>query len=522
MKKSLLLISTVLIACNSNAQFPTTAQNWNIPTMESSGTNLDQVSAANYSLVDINGDGKPDLVDAQDQATNSVWFSGSPYWKVYINNGSGFNLTAQNWNIPTMESSGTNLDQVSGANYSLVDINGDGKPDLVDAQDQATNSVWFNGSSPYWKVYINSGTAFNMTAENWTIPTMESSGTNLDQVSGANYSLVDINGDGRPDLVDAQDQATSSVWFNGSSPYWKVYLNTGTSFNMTAENWNIPTMESSGTNLDQVSGSNYSLVDINGDGKADLVDAQDQSTNSVWFSGSSAYWKVYLNSGTGFSTSAQNWNIPTMESSGTNLDQVSGANYSLVDINGDGIPDLVDAQDQATNSVWFSGNPYWKVYVNNGSSFAASPQHWGIPTMESSGTNLDQVSGANYSLVDITGNGHPDLVDAQDQATNSVWFSGSPYWKVYSYLVNLDEITLGENNVKIYPNPTTGSINIELEDVQDETQISISNSVGAIVYETTISNSNHFTHDVNSFETGIYYITLKNKNAIYTSKIIKK
>jgi hypothetical protein len=517
MKKTILLIACAFIAGQSKAQFPTTAQNWNIPTMESSGTNLDQVNGANYSLVDINGDGKADLVDAQDQGTGSVWFSGNPYWKVYINSGSGFNSTAVNWTIPTMESSGANMDQVSGANYSLVDINGDGKPDLVDAQDQGTGSVWFSGS-PYWKVYINSGTGFNMTAENWTIPSIESSGTLMDQTSGVNYSLVDINGDGKPDLVDAQDQGTSSVWFSGS-PYWKVYINSGSGFNSTAVNWTIPTMESSGANMDQVSAANYSLVDINGDGYPDLVDAQDQGTGSVWFSGS-PYWKVYLNNGTSFNLTAQNWNIPTMESSGANLDQVYNANYSLVDINGDSWPDLVDAQDQGTGSVWFSGAPYWKVYINSGNAFASTAQNWTIPQMESSGANLDQVNGANYSLVDITGNGHLDLVDAQDQGTGSVWFSGSAYWKVYSYLVDVKEIAL--NSLKIYPNPTSGIINLDLTDFANESHVVITNSIGSVVFESTVSNMKHFEYNMDSCESGVYFISLENDDSIYTSRIIKQ
>src|SRR5690606_12794489 len=120
--------------------------------------------------------------------------------------------------------------QVSSSNYSLVDVNGDGSLDLVDCQDNASGVVWLTGSSlPYWKVYLNNGFNFKTTAENWTIPVMENSTGALDQVSSSNYSLVDINGDGNPDLVDCQDNASGVVWLTGSSlPYWKVYLNTST------------------------------------------------------------------------------------------------------------------------------------------------------------------------------------------------------------------------------------------------------------------------------------------------------
>jgi hypothetical protein len=519
MKQAIVFTSILLISIKASAQFPSTSQNWTIPAMENSGSNLDQVSGANYSLVDINGDGFPDLVDAQDQNSGSVWVSGNPYWKVYLNGGTSFNSTAQNWTIPAMENSGSNLDQVSGANYSLVDINGDGKPDLVDAQDQNSGSVWVSGN-PYWKVYLNNGTSFSTTAQNWTIPAMESSGSNLDQVSGANYSLVDINGDGLPDLVDAQDQNSGSVWVSGN-PYWKVYLNNGTSFNTTAQNWTIPAMESSGSNLDQVSGANYSLVDIDGDGKPDLVDAQDQNSGSVWVSGN-PYWKVYLNSGTSFNTTAQNWTIPAMESSGSNLDQVSGANYSLVDINGDGKPDLVDAQDQNSGSVWVSGNPYWKVYLNGGTSFNTTAQNWTIPAMENSGSNLDQVSAANYSLVDINGDGNPDLVDAQDQNSGSVWVSGNPYWKVYTSTADIQEVIFDSNLLKIYPNPTSGQLSVDLDGSFGDFDLKVINNLGLVVYETKGSNVSHIDCNVENFEAGLYFVTLVNESKTYTSKVIKK
>ncbi|MBN9294227.1 MAG: VCBS repeat-containing protein, partial [Flavobacteriia bacterium] len=141
-----------------------------------------------------------------------------------------FQLTSQDWTIPVMEQYAEDLDQVNGLNYSLVDINGDGKADLVDARQNGATTVWMTSSNvPYWKVYLNNGSGFSAVAENWTIPVMEQYAEDLDQVNGANYSLVDINGDGKPDLVDARQNGATTVWMTSSNvPYWKVYKNTGT------------------------------------------------------------------------------------------------------------------------------------------------------------------------------------------------------------------------------------------------------------------------------------------------------
>ncbi|WP_148235365.1 T9SS type A sorting domain-containing protein [Fluviicola taffensis] len=537
MKKKLHLIAlTTFLGMNAQAQFNMTAQNWTVPTLAQYADDIDQVNGGNYSLVDINGDGFPDLVDAQDNVTYDVWLNGnSPYWKVYLGNGSSFSTTAQNWPIPLLENYANGLNTVNAGSYSLVDINGDGKPDLVDAQDNNSGVVWLGtGGLGYWKVYLNNGTSFSTTAQNWTIPTMESYAEELDQVNGLNYSLVDINGDGKPDLVDAQDNNSGVVWLGtGGLGYWKVYLNNGSSFSTTAQNWTIPTMESYAEELDQISGQNYSLVDINGDGKPDLVDAQDNNSGVVWLgTGGLGYWKVYLNNGTSFSTTAQNWTIPTMENYAEELDQISGQNYSLLDMNGDGTLDLVDAQDNSSGVVWLGTGsvPYWKVYPNSGSAFSTTAQSWTIPVVETYVDDLDQVNGANYTIVDMNGDRKPDMVDAQNNASGVVWLGAGnvPYWKVYlnttvSPYLGIENPEMGTLvQLNVYPNPTTGTISINLSDLENENQVRISNSAGVVIYDKAITEQVLFNFDLSEYQSGLYFITVTNSNQVYNAKVIKE
>src|SRR6186713_956304 len=121
---------------------------------------------------------------------------------------SQFNLAPQNWTVPYLENSFTAEDQVQGTNYTVMDFNGDGKPDLIDAQNHATSQSWNNGVNSFWRVYMNSGSAFGVTPEDWYLPDLENSFAAEDQVQGANYTVMDFNGDGSPDLIDAQNQAT--------------------------------------------------------------------------------------------------------------------------------------------------------------------------------------------------------------------------------------------------------------------------------------------------------------------------
>ncbi|WP_343785919.1 T9SS type A sorting domain-containing protein [Wandonia haliotis] len=537
MKKLLLLSCSSIVSVGLMAQFNLTPQNWTIPVVEDYAQSLDQVNSTNYSLIDMNGDGKPDMVDAQDNASGVVWLTGGsvPYWKVYLNTGSGFSSTAQNWTIPVVEDYAQSLDQVNSTNYSLIDMNGDGKPDLVDAQDNASGVVWLTGGSvPYWKVYLNTGSGFSSTAQNWTIPVVEDYAQSLDQVNSTNYSLIDMNGDGKPDMVDAQDNASGVVWLTGGSvPYWKVYLNTGSGFNSSAESWTIPVVEDYAQSLDQVNSTNYSLVDMNGDGKPDMVDAQDNASGVVWLTGGSVpYWKVYLNTGSGFSSTAQNWTIPVVEDYAQSLDQVNSTNYSLIDMNGDNKPDMVDAQDNASGVVWLTGGsvPYWKVYLNTGSGFNSSAESWTVPVVEDYAQSLDQVNSTNYSVIDMNGDNKPDMVDAQDNASGVVWLTGGsvPYWKVYlnesetpSYAGLDEESGLGKSLV-VYPNPTSGVVRLNLEHFEGDNQIRIVDGLGRVVLEEMISGGGIHKVDLGEFETGIYFVSVLNENKSYTSRVIKK
>jgi hypothetical protein len=67
----------------------------------------------------------------------------------------GFSPTSIQWNIPDL---GENYDdQIYADNftYSVLDFNGDGKPDLIDPEDNNSGEVWISGLQKYWKVYLN-------------------------------------------------------------------------------------------------------------------------------------------------------------------------------------------------------------------------------------------------------------------------------------------------------------------------------------------------------------------------------
>jgi len=79
-----------------------------------------------------------------------------------------------------------------------------------------------------------------------------------------------------------------------------------------------------------------------------------------------------------------------------------------------------------------------------------------------------------------------------------------------------DEVT----DYKIYPNPTNNNLTLQLNNVENNCNIIISDVVGKIVSKQDI-NSNTTTLDVQNYKSGIYFITIQNGNNISTEKFIK-
>src|SRR5690606_11836116 len=106
-----------------------------------------------------------------------------------------------------------------------------------------------SGSSFYWKVYLNTGTGFSQTATTWALPPggEKDDNTNYsfrlisdqafpnDDLNSESWSVMDMNGDAKPDMVVYSANQTDDVlvFGSGSSRYWKVFLNTGSGFSQT-------------------------------------------------------------------------------------------------------------------------------------------------------------------------------------------------------------------------------------------------------------------------------------------------
>ncbi len=105
------------------------------------------------------------------------------------------------------------------------------------------------------------------------------------------------------------------------------------------------------------------------------------------------------------------------------------------------------------------------------------------------------------------------------------WLSRSPMIRMNFAVVSSIEENIFEGKISVYPNPTNGILNLDMMGVTpSEYQIKITNILGEIIYVSSenISGIYNDVIDLSSFGKGTYVIQIKNKESVFTDKIVIK
>jgi hypothetical protein len=181
------------------------------------------------------------------------------------------------------------------------------------------------------------------------------------------------------------------------------------------------------------------------------------------------------------------------------------------------------------------GGSYWDYpgYWDDDFLFANKIDDGSINTFITDSINFYKYSKDSffdaYNYFDSLTSGHmsfdmPGIEDYYVSFSNKNKKNISEFASIKVYLLNgptsVSDISLQTSNIRIYPNPTEGIINIEKLNNEDA-NIEIFNSVGQLAYKTYLDkSSNNKQLNLSGFPKGIYLIRIYNKEKTEVKKLV--
>ncbi len=385
--------------------------------------------------------------------------------------------------VPFLNQSGVNnpVDTFKGDFNTFVDIDGDGDLDVigVDVDTYSANS----GKPNYF--YENVGTA--------TSPDFLERTSIFSNEQHLHWTkFVDIDADGDLDCFMSAGRYDLNI-YTYSADGMKYYENIGTaaSFNFVLRTGSMNPLDSLNYHTDRVAFSSVSFGDVDGDGD---MDAYYHSTFKIF----APYEKVYYEN-TGTAT-----NPIFLKNDAANPFPTHTATVEIV---GGGL--LYD-QDRDGDLDYISPHGA-DLYRNTGT--ATAPSYTIVPHAQSPYSQIEQDSvQTGIQLVDIDGDGDLDIF-------GSGFFSGIPYKGYYENIALPSSIgTVNQTeqlDLKLFPNPTTGIINLE----QPLTgSLEIFNTLGQVLQTKQLEEEQQL--NLNDFENGTYFIKIQTSEGILQEKVV--
>ena len=331
-------------------------------------------------IVELNGDGLPDLVRSKTSTGHTTRLS-------YINNGAGWTKsTAYELPISIVHDYGDDNFGVQELGTRFLDLNGDGLQDIV------RSKLHSDGTSSRL-AYLNTVSGWSRATE--FDPRTDFVRWRYDAYQDQGMRIVELNGDGLPDLVRSKSNS------DGSATRLS-YINNGSGWTKsTAYELPISIVKDYGDDLRyQELGTRF--LDLNGDGLQDIV-------RSKLHSDGTSSRLAYLNTGSGWSRAAEF--DPRTDFVRWRYDAYQDQGMRIVELNGDGLPDLVRSKRNS------DGSATRLAYINNGAGWTKSTAYeLPISIVKDYGDNNIGYQELGVRFVDLNGDGLQDIVQAKRQA----------------------------------------------------------------------------------------------------------
>jgi predicted secreted protein len=387
------------------------------------------IASSTWATMDIDGDGNVDLIHTADPSTGYVWGGdANASWRVYLGDGSAFAPNPITWKVPTLGDS-YGFYSVAYSTWATIDLDHDGHLDLVHTADPLTGYVWGGDANASWRVYLGGESGFATSATTWAVPPAGDS-YGFYGLAGSTWATLDLNGDGRLDLVQTADPLTGYPFGGDANASWKVYRGGATGFATSVTSWKVPTL-GDGYGFYNVASSSWATLDLDGDAQPDLVHTADPSSGYVWGGDANASWHVYRAEESGFAATFTSWKVPTL-GDGAGFYAVASSSWATLDLDGDGLADLVHTYDPSTGMVWGGDDSAsWRRYPGSATGFAPMSTDWSVPTL-GDGYGFYSIGSSTWATLDMDGDRRVDLVHSSDPTTGTVWGGdASATWHVF-------------------------------------------------------------------------------------------
>jgi RHS repeat-associated protein len=239
----------------------------------------------------------------------------------------------------------------------FVELNGDGLPDII-------RSFRYTPDVPDTLVktaYIHNGSGWTATST-WD---MTAFGYFIDDGEDKGFRVFDVNGDGRDDVIQGGANA---------------YINNGHGW-VQDNSWVAPVSFAETGGGD----NGVRIMDVNGDGLNDML-----------FSNNQVSGKAYLNTGHGWASSTIWWMPPTEFVDAQSRDN----GVTTVDVNGDGLPDMIRAIKYPGGSLFNT------LYLNNGTGWTTNNLLPGLVDA----MFIENFKDYGYRTLDFNGDAETDIL----------------------------------------------------------------------------------------------------------------
>ena len=343
-----------------------------------SESNIADPQYSRFLVADVNGDGMDDAVELYRNAFLFVTWGR----RIWLSNGDGFTNAGTDNDIGVYD---------EDSRFFAMDINGDGLTDMLE--------LYPSWGSYRRRTWISDGTTF--------IETSDESGMHYSDA--ARFYPIDINGDGKSDLVELFQFSVSwarRVWISHGTGLYEA----GTDYSISFDN-----------------DKHLMPMDVNGDGKTDMVEIGAGAFGSY-------QRRVWLSTGVDF----------TLASSTTGNCLLSESEFLPADINGDGRGDLIEL---CRLSVTYQR----RLWLSGGDDFVAGASDGG----------LTFISDPQYRALDVNGDGLTEMVQLHTVpifggTARSLWFVGGAHADL---LTSLENDAGGTTTVSYEPSSTWENTN---------------------------------------------------------------